>query len=127
MRPDLENAIALKAHAGEIARKLGMSIRTLARKLSGEGLTLTRVLGELKLELAKRYLREEDLAISNVAWLLGYREASSFTHAFQRWFGKTPRQMRSTEKLMSKKQHSGRAQNRAQPVLGRMSAAVNCA
>ena len=130
LRPDLENAIALllprgKAHAGEISRKLGMSKRTLARRLSREGLSLTRVLGELKLELAKRYLQDQDLKISNVAWLLGYREASAFTHAFHRWFGTTPRQMRSTEQLMRKKQHSERAQNHCQPMpLGRMSAAV---
>jgi AraC-like DNA-binding protein len=115
LRPDLENTIALllphgKAHAGEISRKLGMSERTLARRLSREGLTLTRVLGDLKLELAKRYLLDQDLAISDIAWRLGYREASAFTHAFHRWFGKTPREMRSKEALMPKKQYFGRAQ-----------------
>ena len=72
-----------------------MSERTLARRLSREGLTLTRVLEELKLELAKRHLQDGDLTISGIAWLLGYREASAFTHAFHRWFGKTPREMRS--------------------------------
>src|SRR5262249_32661478 len=104
LRPDLENVIALllphgKAHAREISRKLGMSERSLARRLSREGLTLTRVLGELKLELGKRYLQDEALPISNIAWLLGYHEASSFTHAFHRRFGKTPRQIRSSETL----------------------------
>ena len=115
LRPDLENTIALllphgKAHAGEISRKLGMSERTLARRLSREGLTLTRVLGNLKLELAKRYLLDEDLTISDIAWRLGYREASAFTHAFHRWFGKTPREMRSREASIPEKQHPGRAQ-----------------
>jgi AraC-like DNA-binding protein len=108
LRPDLENTIALllphgKAHAGEISRKLGMSERTLARRLSREGLTLTRVLGDLKLELAKRYLLDEDLTISAIAWLLGYREVSALTHAFHRWFGKTPREMRSRRKFMPQK------------------------
>jgi len=115
LRPDLENTIALllphgKAHAGEISRKLGMSERTLARRLSREGLTLTRVLGNLKLELAKRYLLDEGLTISDIAWRLGYREASAFTHAFHRWFGKTPREMRSREASIPEKQHPGRAQ-----------------
>ena len=115
LRPDLENAIALllphgKAHAGEISRKLGMSERTLARRLSREGLTLTRVLEELKLELAKRHLQDGDLTISGIAWLLGYREASAFTHAFHRWFGKAPREMRSGEKFMPRKQQPARAQ-----------------
>src|SRR6516162_212114 len=109
LRPDLENAIAVllphgKAQAGEISRKLGMSERTLARRLSREGLTLTRVLGDLKLELARRYLLDENLKISDIAWLLGYREASAFTHAFHRWFGKTPSEMRFKENLMPKKQ-----------------------
>jgi AraC-like DNA-binding protein len=68
LQPDLENAIALllphgQAHAGEISRKLGMSQRTLARRLSEEGLTLTRILRELKLELVKRYLMDEDLML----------------------------------------------------------------
>jgi AraC-like DNA-binding protein len=115
LRPDLENAIALllphgKAHAGEISRKLGMSERTLARRLSREGLTLTRVLEELKLELAKRHLQDGDLTISEIAWRLGYREASALTHAFHRWFGKAPRQMRSGAKFMPKRQHTGSAQ-----------------
>jgi AraC-like DNA-binding protein len=121
LRPDLENAIALllphgKAHAREISRKLGMSERTLARRLSREGLTLTRVLGELKLELAKRHLQDKDLTISDIAWLFGYREASAFTHAFHRWFGKTPREMRSREND-AQRQHAGSAKSCTQPVL----------
>jgi AraC-like DNA-binding protein len=60
LRPDLENAIALllphgEARADEISRKLGMSQRTLARRLSEEGLTLSSVLRELKLELEKLF------------------------------------------------------------------------
>jgi AraC-like DNA-binding protein len=105
LRPELENAIAVllphgKAHTDEISRKLGMSQRTLARRLSEEGLTFAGVLEELKHELAKRYLQEENLPISEIAWLLGYRESSGFTHAFHRWFGKTPREMRSRGKFM---------------------------
>ena len=122
LRPDLENAIALllphgKARADEISRKLGMSQRTLARRLAAEGLTFAGVLDELKLQLAKRYLQDEGLPISEVAWLLGYREASAFTHAFHRWFGKTPREMRTREKLMPKKQQSGGAAICTQPKL----------
>lgn len=99
-RPDLENAIAPllphgQARAGEIARILGMSQRTLARRLASEGLTFAGVLDELKADLAKRYLRDGDLTISQIAWLLGYREVSAFTHAFKRWTGKAPRHLRS--------------------------------
>ena len=103
-RVGLENAIVPllphgKARADEIARQLGMSPRTLARRLRSEGLTFAGILGELRADLAKRYLREEDLAISKIAWLLGYQEVSAFTHAFKRWTGKTPRAVRAQENV----------------------------
>jgi len=46
-------------------------------------------------DLARRYLAEETLSISEIAWLLGYREVSAFSHAFKRWTGNTPRTVRS--------------------------------
>lgn len=84
-----------KAQAGEIARRLGTSQRTLARRLSLEGLTFSAVLEGLRSDLAKRYLADKDLSISEIAWLLGYREVSAFTHACRRWTGQTPRGIRS--------------------------------
>jgi len=100
LRSSVENAIVKllphgKAGAREIARRLGMSHRTLARRLSSEGLTFSAILDELKVDLAQSYLRHGDLPISQIAWLLGYREISAFTHAFKRWTGMTPRQSRS--------------------------------
>ncbi len=85
--------------ASQVARHLGMSSRTLSRKLSDEGVTFAEILDELRAALAKRYLSERELPISEIAWLLGYREVSSMTHAFKRWTGVTPRQHRSSERL----------------------------
>ena len=85
-----------KALASEIALRLGVSQRTAARRLSFEGLTFSEVLDALRGDLARRYLADEKLSISRIAWLLGYREVSSFTHAFKRWTGKTPRQARAS-------------------------------
>jgi AraC-like DNA-binding protein len=101
-RVGLENTIAPllphgKARMDEIADRLGMSPRTLARRLAAEGLTFAGVLNELRADLAQRYLQDDDLAISQIAWLLGYREVSTFSHAFKRWTGRTPRQARSQE------------------------------
>ena len=79
----------------EIAQRLGVSQRTLARRLASEGVTFVEVLKNLRIDLAHRYLREPGEPISEVAWLLGYREISAFNHAFKRWTGKTPRQVRS--------------------------------
>jgi AraC-like DNA-binding protein len=78
------------ARIGAVAAELGVSRRTLARRLADEGLTFRRVLDELRFDLSKRYLREQDLPISEIAWLLGYRETSALNHAFKRWTGRTP-------------------------------------
>ena len=80
-----------RATASEAARRLGMSSRTLSRNLAEEGTSFAEILDELRAALAKRYLRDETLPVSEIAWLLGYREVSSLTHAFKRWTGTTPR------------------------------------
>jgi AraC-like DNA-binding protein len=78
------------ARIDTIAAELGVSRRTLARRLAAEGLTFRKVLDDLRCDLTKRYLREDDLPISEIAWLLGYRETSALNHAFKRWTGRTP-------------------------------------
>ena len=95
-----------KGRAGEIAPRLGLSQRTFARRLSLEGHTFSEVLEKLRSDLAKRYLTDESLSISKIAWLLGYQEVCAFTHAFKRWTGKTPREARaqtSPERLLAKR------------------------
>ena len=79
----------------DIATGLGMSQRSLSRRLSLERLTFSGVLDGLRSDLAERYLAEEDMPISQIAWLLGYQEVSALTHAFKRWNGITPREARS--------------------------------
>ena len=86
-----------RATASEVARRLGMSSRTLSRKLGEEGTSFAEILDELRAALAKRYLHDETLPVSEIAWLLGYREVSSLTHAFKRWTGTTPRRFRSAQ------------------------------
>jgi AraC-like DNA-binding protein len=72
-----------------------MSQRTFARRLSLEGLSFSELLQNLRRDLAERYLADQHLSISQVAWLLGYEEVGAFSHAFKRWTDKTPRQARS--------------------------------
>jgi AraC-like DNA-binding protein len=103
-RSAVENAIVPllphgKARMPEIARRLGLSQRTCGRRLASEGLTFSQVLDSLRRDLARRYLADEDLSISRIAWLLGYQEVSALTHAFKRWTGQTPRQERSHRQL----------------------------
>jgi AraC-like DNA-binding protein len=99
LRASVENEIAPllphgNAQVSEIARKLGMSQRTLARHLAAEGLSFSVILDEMKFDLARHYLMESDLPVTTIAWLLGFQEVSAFTHAFKRWTGVTPKQAR---------------------------------
>jgi AraC-like DNA-binding protein len=96
----VENAIAGLLPHGEmnfeaVATELGMSLRTLSRKLASEGHSFSRILDDLRLALARRYLAESDMPISEIAWLLGYSEVANFTHAFHRWTGTNPRTERA--------------------------------
>jgi AraC-like DNA-binding protein len=105
-RSQVENAmVPLLPHgavrAGEIARSQGVSQRTLARRLAVEGATFTEVLEGLRSDLARQYLADEGLTISQVAWLLGYQEISAFTHAFKRWTGMTPREARAVREVVA--------------------------
>ena len=100
-RSQVENAIVPllphgTARAGEIAKNLGVSQRTLARRLAAESATFSEVLEALRSDLARQYLADEGVTVSQVAWLLGYQEISAFTHAFKRWTGMTPREARAS-------------------------------
>ena len=105
-RITVENAIAPllphgQAQAHVVAKKLGMSERTLARRLAEEGVTFIEVLQQLKASLASRYLEDEGMPISRIAWLLGFEDASSFSHACRRWTGKSPRELRHFDKAVA--------------------------
>ena len=82
-----------KARAAHIAAEFGMSQRTFARRLADEDLTFSQLLDRMRLDLARRYLLNDELPISKIAWLLGYKEVGAFSHAFRRWTGKTPSQV----------------------------------
>ena len=103
-RSRVENAVVPllphgKTRTSEIARELGVSQRTLARRLAEEGLTFSELLDSLRSDLANRHLADRDLAISQIAWLLGYRDVGAFSHAFKRWTGKAPGKARAEMQL----------------------------
>ena len=72
-----------------IAEKLGMSSRTLQRKLGEEGTHYQDVLNELRLELALYFLKNTALSLESIAFELGYAEARSFYRSFKQWTGHT--------------------------------------
>lgn len=73
-----------------IAESLGLSPRTLQRKLSEAGSTFQQVLDQARFELAKEYLKRQELNLVDIAFLLGYQEQSAFNHAFKEWAGINP-------------------------------------
>jgi AraC-like DNA-binding protein len=79
-----------------VAEDLGMSTRTLSRRLAAEGESFGAILDKLRSDLAARYLTRRDLSLSQIGWLLGYAESSSFVRAVQRWTGKSPGEFRRT-------------------------------
>ncbi len=78
----------------DLARKLGMSERTLQRRLKDEGTTFAALVDEVRTDLAKMYLADDKLAVFEVAFLLGYSEPSAFNRAFKRWLGTSPSEYR---------------------------------
>jgi AraC-like DNA-binding protein len=77
-----------------VARALGMSARTLQRRLRAEGTSFAAVLGDLRHELAQPLLRDGGLGVSEVAFLMGYEDTRSFQRSFQRRTGLSPRAYR---------------------------------
>jgi AraC-like DNA-binding protein len=80
--------------ASHVARRLKMSPRTLRRSLQDEGCTFRDVLSGVRRELAFRYLRDREVPIGEVAFLVGFSDANAFHRAFKRWTGTTPGEFR---------------------------------
>lgn len=78
----------------EMARALNVSRRTLRRKLSEEGESFRSVLMKTRKDLADHYIRNNSYNLTEIAFLLGYRDTSAFSRAFRQWFGISPSQAR---------------------------------
>jgi len=76
--------------AQQVAHALGLSQRTLQRRLAALGLTFQGVVDETRHELARRYLDDPGKSVTEVTFLLGFSEQSAFTRAFRRWSGMAP-------------------------------------
>lgn len=83
--------------ADEIAQRLGVSKRTLQRKLGDEGTTYQKQLNHVRELLAKRYLTTTSMRTDEIAFMLGYVELNSFLRAFSSWTGSTPSEYRKQQ------------------------------
>lgn len=78
------------ASLAAIASQLRMSPRTLQRRLSAAGSHFQQLLDATRRELAAGYLGQPELSLTEIAFMLGFSEQSSFSHAFRDWYGMTP-------------------------------------
>jgi len=76
----------------DIASHLNMSKRKLQLKLSQEGVHFKSILDDIRADMAKEYLGDNSHCLSEIAFLLGFSEVSSFSRAFKRWIGISPGQ-----------------------------------
>lgn len=94
-----EALVALLPHGDAqlrtVAARMAMSPRTLQRRLDGLQRQFREELDTVRQELAQHYLRETTVPLADIAARLGYREQSSFTHAFKEWTGLTPGEYRA--------------------------------
>jgi AraC-like DNA-binding protein len=78
----------------EISARMGMSSRTLQRRLSAQGHVYQDLVDAARRELAEKLLRQTEFALAEIAFLTGYAEQSTFSRAFKRWHGQTPASFR---------------------------------
>ncbi len=81
----------------DVAADLGVSVRTMQRRLRDEGVTYSQIHDDVRRQRAERLLRDDELAIFQVAERLGYAEATNFTRAFRRWTGCSPLEFRDKQ------------------------------
>lgn len=86
-------AAGVCTHAA-VAAKLNMHPRTLQRRLREEGASFESIKDDVRRDAAARYLSQSDLPLIRISTLLGYSESSVLTRSCQRWFAKSPRQIR---------------------------------
>jgi AraC-like DNA-binding protein len=82
------------AELASVAQQLGMSARSLQRRLSDEGASFRELLDGLRCQVAREHLERCRLPIAGVAHLTGFSDVSAFTRAVSRWFGATPARLR---------------------------------
>ena len=78
----------------KVARDLGMSVRSLQRRLAEAGTSFRDLLDASRQEMALNYIRETEIELAEIAFLLGFSDQSAFSRAFKRWTGNTPNEVR---------------------------------
>lgn len=86
----------------DVAARLGMSERTLRRRLSLEGSSFPLLAQQVLSESAVAMLKEPNRSVKEVAYALGFADTSAFHRAVRRWTGKSPSDLRELRRPASK-------------------------
>lgn len=81
---------------GAVAERMGLTSRTLARKLKQEQTSFTEILNQIRSEVAIYFLASTDLSVDDIAESLGFGDTSNFRYAFRRWTGLSTSHYRPT-------------------------------
>lgn len=79
----------------DVARNLGIGSRTLQRRLAAQGRSFQSLIDETRRAMAERLVASTDFPLAEIALRTGFSEQSSFSRAFKRWAGQSPRAYRS--------------------------------
>ena len=79
---------------GEAAKQFNLSVRSLQRRLGDEGLTWKQLVENTRKTLVERHLRTPGMSVTQLAFLLGFADVSSFSRAFKKWYGVAPSQFK---------------------------------
>jgi AraC-like DNA-binding protein len=90
------------------AKRLGVSPRTLQRRIQEGGRSFSTVIDEARRRMAMRWLAEPNVSFSEIAFLLRFADQATFTRAVKRWTGRTPTEVRAAERGSPRGVASGR-------------------
>ena len=102
LHTQLSNLIAAQLNFGDvsiqhISKLMGVSIRTLQRRLSDNNLDYSVLLNKIRYQLALNYIKDTNLSVLQISEKVGYQETSSFSRAFKRWTAVTPKEYRQLQ------------------------------
>jgi len=78
----------------QVSKELGINARKLQRSLQEKSTTFSTLLTDTRMDIAKGYIQDKHMDLTEIAFLLGFAELSTFSRSFKRWTGKSPMQYR---------------------------------
>jgi AraC-like DNA-binding protein len=94
VRQFLLASIGRRASLEAVAERLDIPVRTLRRKLSEQGTSFRELAEQAKVQVATKYIRDTEMTMEDIAHAVGFSDAANFRHAFRRWAGERPQEVR---------------------------------